>query len=200
MICCFRESGGDIVNEMKDSLQKWGQELENVRLPRWHELPEIDLYMDQVITLVERYLSPIILKEKHTLLTSSMVNNYVKLELIPSPKKKRYTQKHLAFLIAITLLKQVLTISEIKQGILFQGKVTGIREAYNMFCEEQESSLRFVVSQAIGEGSYSTFSKPIPLEYMAVKSATLSFATKLFSEKIIELEKKFLEENGDKNE
>lgn len=188
------------MNEMENALRQWGQELEDVRLPRWHELPEIDLYMDQVITLVERYLSPIIVKEKHTLLTSSMVNNYVKLELIPGPKKKRYNQKHLAFLIAITLLKQILTIPEIKQGILFQGKVIGIREAYNLFCEEQEAALRFVVAQALGEGSYSTFNKPIPLEFMAVKSATLSLATKLFSEKMIELEKKFLEENGDSNE
>lgn len=188
------------MNEIENSLRKWGQELVDVRLPRWHELPEIDLYMDQVITLVERYLSPIILKEKNTLLTSSMVNNYVKLELIPGPTKKRYNQKHLAFLIAITLLKQVLTIPEIKQGILFQGKVVGIREAYNLFCEEQEAALRFVVSQALGEGSCSTFDKPIPLEYMAVKAATLSLATKLFSEKIIELEKNFLEEDGDNDE
>jgi len=62
------------MNSMDQSLQNWGKALVNVHLPRWHELPELELYMDQVITLVERYLSPIILKEKHTLLTSSMVN------------------------------------------------------------------------------------------------------------------------------
>ncbi|MGX7264083.1 DUF1836 domain-containing protein [Enterococcus crotali] len=185
------------MNEIKTSLQVWGKELVDVHLPRWHELPELELYMDQVITLVERYLSPVILKEKHTLLTSSMVNNYVKLGLIPAPKKKRYNQKHLAFLIAITLLKQVLTIPEIKQGILYQGAAIGIREAYNLFCEEQEAALTVVVAQALGNQPVAAFDQPISVDYMAVKGATLSFATKLFTEKVIELEQKYLEENGD---
>lgn len=184
------------MNEIKSSLQIWGKELVNVHLPRWHELPEIELYMDQVITLVQRYLHPIVLKEKHTLLTSSMVNNYVKLGLIPAPKKKRYNQKHLAFLIAITLLKQVLSIPEIKQGILYQGAAVGIREAYNLFCDEQEQALGVVVSQALGKEPIAAFDQPIPVEFMAVKGATLSFATKLFTEKVIELEQKYLEENG----
>ncbi|MGX7244228.1 DUF1836 domain-containing protein [Enterococcus quebecensis] len=185
------------MNEIKSSLRVWGEELVNVHLPRWHELPEIELYMDQVITLVERYLSPVIPKEKHTLLTSSMVNNYVKLGLIPAPKKKRYNQKHLAFLIAITMLKQVLTIPEIKQGIIFQGAAVGIREAYNLFCDEQEAALAVVVSQAMGKEPIAAFDHSISVEFMVVKGATLSFATKLFTEKVIELEQKYLEENGE---
>ena len=77
-----------------------------------------------------------------------MVNNYVKHGLIPAPVKKRYNQKHLAFLIAITLLKQVLTLPEIKQGILFQGATVGIREAYNLFCQEQERAIYVIAAQA----------------------------------------------------
>lgn len=185
------------MNSMDQSLQNWGKALVNVHLPRWHELPELELYMDQVITLVERYLSPIILKEKHTLLTSSMVNNYVKLGLIPAPNKKRYNKKHLAFLIAITLLKQVLTIAEIKQGILYQGSVNGIREAYNLFCDEQEAALSVASSQAQRIEPIAAFNQPVGLELIAVKAATLSFAMKLLSEKMIELEEIFLEEKGE---
>ena len=48
------------MDEIEKSLQNWGQQLENVHLPRWHELPDIELYMDQVITLIEKYLSPLI--------------------------------------------------------------------------------------------------------------------------------------------
>lgn len=181
-----------MLNDMRTSLKSWGEELKDVHLPRWHELPDIDLYMDQVITLVEKYLSPLITTEKHTLLTSSMVNNYVKQGLIPAPKKKRYNQKHLAFLIAITLLKQVLTIPEIKQGILFQGAVVGIREAYDLFVSEQEKALKVVVCQALEEEPIGTFSEPIPTELLAAKAATLSFATKMLSEKVIELEQLYL--------
>lgn len=185
------------MDEIKASLKIWGEELVAFHLPRWHELPELELYMDQVITLVERYLSPVILKEKHTLLTSSMVNNYVKLGLIPAPIKKRYNQKHLAFLIAITLLKQVLTIPEIKQGILFQGAAVGIREAYNLFCEEQEAALAVVLAQALDKKPIATFDQSIPVEFLIVKGATLSFATKLFTEKVIELAQTNLEEDGE---
>lgn len=186
------------MDKMETLLKEWGEDLAKVHLPRWHELPDIDLYMDQVITLVEKYLSPLITQDKHTMLTSSMVNNYVKQGLIPAPVKKRYNQKHLAFLIAITLLKQVLSIPEIKQGILFQGAVVGIREAYNLFCEEQEGAIAVVATQAQGKTPIAAFDEPIAIEYMVVKAATLSFATKLFTEKVIELEQEYLTEMGEK--
>lgn len=188
------------MNDIRSSLEEWGENLKGIHLPRWHELPDIELYMDQVITLVEKYLSPLITTDKHTLLTSSMVNNYVKLGLIPAPERKRYNQKHLAFLVAITLLKQVLTIPEIKQGILFQGAAVGIREAYNQFCSEQEKALEVVVAQALGEEAVPAFSEDIPTESLAMKAATLSFATKMFSEKVIELEQLYLEKMEKRDE
>ena len=168
------------MDEIEKSLQNWGQQLENVHLPRWHELPDIELYMDQVITLIEKYLSPLITLEKHTLLTSSMVNNYVK--------------HGLAFLIAITLLKQVLTLPEIKQGILFQGATVGIREAYNLFCQEQERAIYVIAAQAQEKEVQAKSQEPMGIEYLAVKEAPMSFATKMFSEKVIELEQEYLKE------
>lgn len=73
---------------MSESLINWGKEIETATLPRWEELPDIELYMDQVISLVGKYLTPILPKQEQALLTKSMVNNYVKLELIPAPVKK----------------------------------------------------------------------------------------------------------------
>ena len=76
-----------------------------------------------------------------------MVNNYVKLRLIPKPIKKRYNKVHLAYLIAISILKQVMTIEEIRDGIIFQAKINGKKGAYNLFCEEQERALKSIVNQ-----------------------------------------------------
>jgi Domain of unknown function (DUF1836). len=73
---------------MSEQLIDWGKEIETATLPRWKELPDIELYMDQVISLVGKYLTPILPKQEQALLTKSMVNNYVKLELIPAPVKK----------------------------------------------------------------------------------------------------------------
>ncbi|GFH43109.1 hypothetical protein Hs30E_16600 [Lactococcus hodotermopsidis] len=172
---------------MQENLTEWGKNIETVTLPRWDELPDIELYMDQVIGLVGRYLSPILTTQKQALLTKSMVNNYVKLELIPAPVKKKYTRVHLAFLIAITLLKQVLTIPEIKTGIIYQGRASGIQKAYNIFCETQENTISIVGKQAQGLETKGLFTQKIELEYLIVTAACTSLATKLLAEKSIEL-------------
>lgn len=183
---------------LEKKMSEWGESLLDFHLPRWEELPELDLYMDQVITLVDQYLSPIIQPEKHTLLTPSMVNNYVKNGMIPAPKKKRYTRKHVAFLIAITLLKQVLTISEVKQGILFQGKMIGIRQAYNLYCEMQEEAIYGICRQALGQKMMENHGL-YEIQYLAAASSTKAFANKLLAEKMIALQSIYLEE-GVKNE
>ncbi len=86
--------------------------IETRQLPYWKELPDLELYMDQVLALTERYLG----MEEHPGrgLTASMVNNYVKLSLMPAPVKKRYTRKHLAYLIMICSLKEILPMAEIR--------------------------------------------------------------------------------------
>ncbi|MGX7197442.1 DUF1836 domain-containing protein [Enterococcus olivae] len=185
------------MQKMQVEISEWAESLIAFHLPRWDEFPDIELYMDQVITLIDKYLSPVIQSEKHPLLTASMVNNYVKKDMIPAPDNKRYNRKHVAFLVAITLLKQVLTIQEIKDGILFQGKVIGIRNAYNLFCEEQENAVRQICLQAMGEPD-TPANASITVEYLAVKATTSSFANKLLAEKMIELESKYLEK-GEKN-
>ncbi|MBO0448260.1 DUF1836 domain-containing protein [Enterococcus sp. MJM12] len=181
-----------------ETLKKWGEVISEFHLPRWDQLPDLELYMDQVIQLVDQYLSPVTTGDKHPLLTKSMVNNYVKLGLIPPPVKKRYTRTHVAFLLAITTLKQVLTIPEIKEAIVFQGRTDGIREAYNFFCREQESALHLIARQAQGEGiTYPN--EPIPFAYLAARTATIAFANKILAAKVISCEIDYLRQ-GENND
>ncbi len=60
-------------------MEQWCQALENYHLPRWDELPDIELYMDQVVTLIEKHVRFLSINEDK-LLTSAMINNYVKLD------------------------------------------------------------------------------------------------------------------------
>ncbi|MBO1304966.1 DUF1836 domain-containing protein [Enterococcus sp. 669A] len=175
--------------EENAELKQWAQSLKEVRLPRWEELPELELYMDQVITLIDRYLSPIIEPEKHHLLSSAMVNNYVKHKLVPPPVKKRYNKNHLAYLIAITLIKQVLTIPDIKQLIVMQLTIDEPKMAYNNFCQKQEESLQYVAELVLAEENTFLPVRQADYRYLAVENAVASFASKLLVEKIIELEK-----------
>lgn len=80
-------------------------------LPKWEELPDIDLYMDQVIALMNRYLDN---RTKDKMITPSMVNNYVKMKVMPAPVKKKYTREHLMYLIIICVLKQVMPLSSVE--------------------------------------------------------------------------------------
>lgn len=100
---------------INDILSKWLNELENFKFADYEKLPDIDLYMDQVITYLDRNLQVFQTSSLDKQITSSMVNNYVKGEVIGAPISKKYNKEHLALLEEIVALKQVLTISEIKQ-------------------------------------------------------------------------------------
>ena len=178
-----------MLKNTNEELALWGQTIEEFQLPRWNLLPDIELYMDQVLTLIEKYLSPLIVQPNQKIITAAMINNYVKLGLIPAPIKKKYNRKHLAFLIAITILKQVFTIQEIKDGILFQASVSGINASFNLFCDEQEQALKVVARQATGEKSIAIFDQPISADFIALKTATLAFASQLLAKKAISLGK-----------
>ena len=93
--------------------EKFFEEQSNrCNLPTWDELPDIEVYMDQVITLINRYIGGMT-PDGDTLITSSMINNYVKNGILPCPVKKRYSRTHLSRLIIICILKPVLPITAI---------------------------------------------------------------------------------------
>lgn len=168
-------------------LKTWSEQLLEYHIPRWEELPDFAIYMDQVITLIERYLN-ILDDGKETIITSAMVNNYVKLKLIPKPIKKRYSKEHIAYLIAITLLKQILSISEVKDGIDYQAKISGTHVAYNLFCEEQEKAFRQCAIQIMKTEPLPSY-EDIGYDNMVVKMAVRALAEKLVAQKIVYLQR-----------
>ena len=119
------------------------------KLPYWDELPEIDLYMDQVIALMDKYLSFNKTDEDTKIITNSMINNYVKLGMMPAPVKKRYSREHIAYLIIICSLKQALPISYIKDLIEIRVKRTSIKETLNFFSDLYDSVFNTII--AIGK-------------------------------------------------
>lgn len=88
----------------------------NFSYPKWEEIPNIDLYLDQVLLYVNQVCAPIS-PDKDKGLTASMVNNYVKHGYLTKPDKKKYQRRQIARLIAITTLKSVFSIQEIAQTL-----------------------------------------------------------------------------------
>ncbi len=140
-------------------------------LPRWEDLPNLDLYMDQVLTLSDHVLGPLNVKP----ITAAMINNYVKLKLIPPPSHKRYTRKHVAFILAIAVLKDVFEIAQIRDGILLETSSIELKEAYNRFVSEVESAMGWVEAQSHAQTPQALFDSRVhPHPIMTL--AALSFA------------------------
>lgn len=169
---------------MHKQLMKWSKELIDYRIPRWEELPDFDLYSDQVIQLIKGYLI-LLDRGEESIITGAMINNYVKHKMMPKPVKKKYQKVHIAYLISISLLKQVLTIQEINDGITYQAEVSGLKDAYNLFCEEIERALHNVALQIHGREKEADYI--VPRVNQALYFASTAFASKLVAEKIVEI-------------
>lgn len=103
--------------------------LEQRSLPSWEELPDLALYMDQVLSLTARYLP--VGEEK--LLTAAMVNNYVKQKVLSPPVSKRYGRSHLAALLMLCTLKSIMPIADIQRLFQSAGGENGIQALYEEF-------------------------------------------------------------------
>ena len=145
-------------------------------IPRWDELPNIDLYMDQVLNYIENSLKDYI-KSDEKFLTKTMINNYVKQGILQPPTNKKYNKLHIAELFVICILKQVYSISEIKELIALALKTNSAENSYNKFCDYLTDSL---ISTFNGT-EYSSNSNYTPEQYL-LKNVVQSFANKLYAQ------------------
>lgn len=109
--------------------------------PRWGELPDLALYMDQVLIVVEGAVGPLFPHEP-AVITATMVNNYVKQQVLVPSEKKKYRREHLARLITISVLKRVLSVAEIKFVFSQLDRLGDTSTGYDLFCTQLESRLR----------------------------------------------------------
>lgn len=104
-------------NNMKEFLSQRLKDIQSFGYVKPEEIPNIDLYMDQVTTFMDEHLQSFKRHETDKLLTKTMVNNYTKNNLLPPPVKKKYTREHVLTLLFIYYFKNILSISDI-QSIL----------------------------------------------------------------------------------
>ena len=96
------------INTLRDDIDSW----EPVK---WEGLPDIDLYMDQVVTYLRRQLALFQDDSEASLVTRSIINNYVKDGIVPRPVNKRYAREQLSALMMACVLKRVLPMQQVKQ-------------------------------------------------------------------------------------
>lgn len=121
------------MEKIKTTFLNWLNELENFKFPNYEEFPDFDLYMDQIMNYLERELRVFQTSSLDKVITSSMINNYVKGHVISAPIAKKYNREHLALINETCSLKQVLTISEIKQILDIEYDGNNNSTAFNNF-------------------------------------------------------------------
>lgn len=117
-----------------------------LKLPRWEELPAIDLYIDQVVSLLNEWLDFIPRSSDEQVITKTMINNYVKHGLVEAPKKKKYTRTHVAYLLIVCIFKHVYSMSEIHDMIRLQVHTYPIENSYNYYIEDLEYCAKAIMN------------------------------------------------------
>lgn len=114
--------------------------LQGFRLPRYSELPNFGLYLDQTVTFVNRSVAPLEIPP----LTPSMLSNYVKHGYINRPVKKQYFADQIGYLIFLSIAKQVLSLEHISALFDMQRRTYSSQDAYDNFCLRFEGMLDYL--------------------------------------------------------
>ena len=137
------------MDNIKKTLEVWLNELNNFSFKRYEELPDIELYMDQVVTFLEKQIKIFQNTSLDKQITSSMINNYVKGEVVSAPISKKYNREHLAAIEEVITLKQVLSIAEVKQILDERYKDSPEKgDIFNSFNELQTEKITSTVNEA----------------------------------------------------
>lgn len=124
----------------RERLTEWSRCMEAFSLPDWDSLPQLELYMDQVIILLTQYLGPLTRGEDEKAITASIINNYVRMKVMPPPVKKKYGRVHLACLMMICILKQNLSISCIQRILPKDCGEEAVRQLYQDFVQQYHAA------------------------------------------------------------
>ena len=141
----------------------------------WDSLPDLSLYMDQVVGYMTRQLIGCSAEDR---LTSAMVNNYIKDGLLPRAEGKRYSREHLAYLTEICALKQILPVRE-------AGVLAKCREGESV--QSHYEHFRTRLDAALSETAHALEGETGELEELALELALRSYADKLACRRILAL-------------
>lgn len=162
------------MDELKELKERMSQE----RPQQWDAMPDIGLYMDQIISYMPRQL---IHYDQDNGLTSAMVNNYIKDGILPRADGKRYSRTHLAYLTAICALKQVLSVRDASLLIHAGTQNRTPEDIYAYFCDALDEALSETASAIDADSDEDA------LPRLALQLALRSYADQLACERILDI-------------
>ena len=117
--------------------QKIADSIRPFHLPRYEQIPDSGMYLEQTAKYICESLNPVF----GNAITTSMISNYVKKDLIDNPVKKLYNREQIAYLIFIAIAKNVMSLDGLINFIALQKRTYDLRKAYDYFCDQFEVTL-----------------------------------------------------------
>ena len=191
------------MNTFNEMVEKIAAQVRSSNIIEIEDIPNIDLYMDQVTTFMDKCLAQYKRYDDDKVLTKTMINNYTKAKIFPAPVKKKYSRTHLMLLIMIYHLKSILSIKDI--GILFQSALSEqnklkqermIESIYSGFVSLQKQTITYLAGAAEGSPDESFYGKEAILTYdddetkrimMTLALAIRANTEKQLAEKVLDL-------------
>ena len=123
----------------QETKQTVAASIASFHLPRYNEIPNVGLYLEQTSKYISEYLAPL----GDYGLTNSMISNYVKKGLLANPVKKQYDREQIVYLFFIAVAKTVLSLDALTGFIDLQKRTYSLERAYDFFCKQFESMLQY---------------------------------------------------------
>lgn len=149
----------------------------NFHIPRWNELPDIDLYMDQVIAFIDSELGSFFAAVDLPSLTKNMINNYVKARIIDPPVNKKYGKLSLAMIVIVYILKSCYSTEEIRKLIDIGLALPNNQVTYDRFCCAVENAAKSVFEGSIHIDNIAESGRE---QRYLLDNFSLSFACKIY--------------------
>ncbi len=150
--------------------------IRDFRLPRYQEIPDVGLYLEQTAKYIDSYLEPL----EDISITGSMISNYVKKKIISNPIKKQYGRDQIAGLIFIAVAKSVLSLDNIRMMFEIQQQTYDNETAYNYFCTEFERILQHVFELDKGTEKAQKEHSPFSNEKTMLRNMIITAAHKIY--------------------
>lgn len=184
-------------------LRRWEKYLMTYELPEWDKIPDIGLYMEQVIILLKNYLDylPPELKEEQ-FITAATINNYVRKKIMPEPVKKKYYRLHIAFLIIICSLKHSLSIPTLQTMIPVDLSEEELHVFYDSYVKRHKIATGYFVRQVREAAAMILDREPESeltagsTEELITTAAIVCGFSRLLSEKLLLLDGRSLNNGG----
>ena len=183
---------------VRDAYRALAERMTSIHISRFSELPRIELYLDQLLSLVDDELSFMRLPDEGPLVTGSMVNNYVKRHAVPAPVKHRYTRRHICYVTCVCLFKRALSIEQVTRLIRHvEEENLDLAHTYDELCSALECAL--AEQFAVGPDFVAPAVEPVidlrdatgakvdsPLD-RTIEAAVVSLAAKIYVEQVLAL-------------